>query len=409
MNAFLWLSSSLAMLILLALLAVRALKELLNIDLTAAMRNRKEGIALLSPAKWPWPVLFAASLAILWVGSYVAFRATQKPDSFFPYIWNRLTTAGDATHYIYIAEHGYARAGEEINKIVFFPLYPLLIGGLGRILGGHFALAGVIISQACYGASVVVMRKLAKLDCPHPGTAILAYLLYPLGFFSLGVFTEGLFLLLTILGLYLIRTRRWLAAGAVSLLCALTRTQGVLLLFPFIYCAWQDCRERGWNWRHLALLCPLAGYGIYLIINKIVCGSFFAYFYYQSIAPWYQTSQWLGQTVVQQWNMALDNPGIAKWIYWPQLLMYYIVAALLLWGYRRRVRTPHILYGTAYLGMCYTPSWLISGSRYLYGCIPMYLCVGSFRSRIARAAFLALELIAFSMFFFWFMQGQSIM
>ena len=408
MDAFLWYSSTLIMLALLLLLAARAFQELLGIQLIDLMRWRK-AIRFLSPSRWPWPLVLIVSLAVLWLGSFAAYAALKGPGGFFQHFWLRFTKAGDASHYLFIAEHGYVSSGEEINKIVFFPLYPLLIGMLGRLLGGHFALAGLIVSQASYGASAVMLLRLAKLDSKHPDTVLLAYWLYPLGFFCLGVFSEGLFLLLTILGFYFIRTRRWILAGIAGLLCALTRTQGVLLLLPGVYCAWQDCRKSGWNWRYLALLGSAAGFGIYLVINRIVCGDFFAYLYYESAAPWWQTAQWLGDTVVQQWNMALNHPSLASWIYWPQLLLYYIIAALLFWGYRRRLKTDYILYGTAYLGMCYTPSWLISGCRYLYGCVPAYLCIGSIKSRYARIAVLAAELVACAMFYTWYMQGQAIM
>lgn len=404
METLLWILSTLIMAALLALIAARALRELLGVDLA---RWAAEG--RLSPANWPWPVLFVVSLAVLWAGALAGYAAIHAQGGFLQHFWIRFTQAGDASHYLYIAEHGYASAGDAVNKIVFFPLYPLLIAMLGTLLGGRLALAGIIISQVCYGLSAVVLAKLAKLDCEHPGAVVMAYWLYPFGFFCLGVFTEGIFLLLTILGLYLIRTRRWLLAGLVGFLCALTRTQGVLLLLPGVYCAWQDARRNGWNWRYPALLAPLAGYGVYLIINKVVCGDFMAYLYYESIEPWWQRAQWIGATVAQQWSMALQVPGVALWIYWPQLLIYFIFAAALFWGYRRRLHTAHILYGTAYLGMSYTPSWLISGGRYSFGCVPFYLCVGSIRSGVARCAVLLAELTAFALFIYWYMQGQAIM
>ena len=47
-------------------------------------------------------------------------------------VWReRFTVAGDAPHYLYLAEHFYATAGEKINLIVFYPLYPFLVGLLG--------------------------------------------------------------------------------------------------------------------------------------------------------------------------------------------------------------------------------------------------------------------------------------
>ena len=412
MQSVLWTASSAMMLALLLLLALRAFDELLGLrprrDLTARLAGAGER---LSPARWPWPLVFLASLGVLWLGAFWGHVAvTGSPEGFFSHYWSRFTEAGDSPRYLFMAENGYVRTGEYVNNIVFYPLYPLLMRLLGALLGGRTALAGLILSQVCYGFSAVVLRRLAEREHAHAGWVLAAYWLYPFGFFSMGIFTEGLFLLLTVSGLYLLRQRRWLAAGLVGLLCALTRIQGILLLLPGVYCAWRDIRQtRRWNWRYLALAGSLAGFGVYLGINRAVCGSFFAFQYYESIAPWYQSVQWLGDTLAQQFDMALEHTGLANWIYWPQLVLYFAGGALLLAGLCRKLDTAHVLYGVAYLGMCYTSGWLISGGRYMLGCLPLYLCVGRLKSPLSRAAVLAAEALAFFFFNYWYMQAQAIM
>ena len=408
MDKILWTASTLIMLVFLAMLALRAMQDLLGIDINATELKRII-VTHRSPASWPWPVIFVSSLVILWAGSYFGWKAAGGWGRFLESFWNRQVTMGDSPHYLFIAEHGYVSTGDEVNKIVFYPFYPYLISVVGAILGGHRELAALVISQVSYGASAVFFARLARMESSHPGAALLAYWLYPFGFFSLGVYTEGLFLLLTILGLYLIRTRQWIGAGAVGFLCALTRAQGMLLLLPGVYCAWRDARDRGWNLRHLALVGPMIGFGIYLLINKIVCGDFFAFSFYENSPPWWQHAQWLGSTVAQQWAMINNYPGLAKWIYWPQLLLYFVVAAFLYMGYRRRIDNSLLIYGTAYLGMCYTTSWMISGGRYLLGCIPVYLCIGRIQKRYWRALILIVEFALFLLFYYYFMQGQSIM
>ena len=408
MESLLWTLSTAVMLALLGLLGLRACRELLGVE--PRCRKTPRLPRPLRPAQWPWLAIFIASLAILWLGAFAAHIAvTGSPSGFFAHYQSRFTEAGDAYYYKLIAESGYPRAGADVNAIVFYPLYPLLMGLLGRALGGHTAAAGLLLSHLCYGFSAVVLVKLAKKECAHPGAALVAYWLYPFGFFAQGVFTEGLFLLLTLSGLYLIREKRWLAAGAVGLLAALTRVQGVLLLLPGVYCAWRACRKDGWRWRYLAVAGPVLGFGAYLALNKAVCGSFFAYQYYESIEPWWQKPQWLGDTLAQQFNMAVAYPGLANWIYWPQLFLYFIAAALLFAGLRRELDTAYLLYGTAYLGMCYTASWLISGGRYMLGCVPLYLCVGRLKNPGLRVLILAAELVFFCLVYFWFMQGQAIM
>lgn len=406
MDTTLWLASSLVMVVLLVCLAARAIKELV---LPAGYEIPK-GWGRFSPAKWPGPVLFFGSLGILWLGTFVAYVVLNGGGSgFWDHVLRRFTEAGDGPHYLFIAENGYVSQGEGVNNIVFYPLYPFLTRVFSLFTGGRTALAGMILSQVCYGLSVVVMAKLARAECDYPGYALAAYMLYPVGFFCLGLFTEGLFLFLSLLGLYLIREKKWLLAGFVGFLCALCRTQGILLLLPGVYVVWRQCRAEGWKWRYLAVAAPLLGFFVFLCINKVVCGEFFAYQYYESIEPWWQTPQWLGATVAQQWNMGLDNPGLAKWIYWPQLGLYFIAAALLYTGWRNRLDMPLVMHGTAYLGMCYTASWLISGCRYMLGCVPLFLCVGQIRRRELRAAVLLTEVLLFGLFYYWYAQGQAIM
>ena len=406
MDTLLWLASSLVMAGLLACLAVRAVKELL----LSEGRTLSVDWERLSPARWPWPVLFFGSLTVLWLGTFVAYAAVSGGvEGFFEHFFRRFTEAGDSPHYLFIAENGYVREGESVNNIVFYPLYPFFMKFLGLLLGGHTALAGMILSQICYGLSAVVMAKLAEGECAHPGWAVAAYMLYPVGFFCLGVFTEGLFLFLTLLGLYLIRERKWALVGVVRFFCALCRTQGILLLLPGGYMAWRQCREEGWKWKYLSVLGSVLGFFVYLCINRVVCGDFFAYQYYESIEPWWQTPQWLGTTVAQQWSMALSHPGLAGWIYWPQLLLYFIAAALLFAGWKNRLDMPYIIYGVACLGMCYTASWLISGCRYMLGCVPMFLCVGQVKRSGLRGVILLAELLCFGMFYYWYAQGQAIM
>lgn len=411
MDKLLWLSSSLVMLALLVCLVVRALDELLGVKLRFSGKLYADA-ARLSPAHWHPVLIFFVSLLILWGGavfSYLLINGEFGLIGFRDHFLSRYAGEGDAPRYIFMAENGYVSEGEYVNNIVFYPLYPLLTRLLSLFTGGRTVLAGMILSQFCYGMASVVLMKLAKEECAHPGFVMLAFWLYPFGFFCLGVFTEGLFLLLTVLGLYLIRRRKWLLAGLAAFFCTLTRTQGILLLLPGIYEAWRAVKEKGWNGRCLAVLSPAAAYFLYLCINKIVCGDFFAYQYYVSIEPWWQTAQWLGATIAQQLDMAIGNPGIAKWIYWPQLFLYFIAAALLFAGLRRKLDTKYILYGTAYLGMCYTASWLISGGRYMLGCLPLYLCIGNLRGRALRCGIIVIELAFFLLFGFWFMQGQCIM
>ena len=64
--------------------------------------------------------------------------------------------------------------------------------------------------------------------------------------------------------------------------------------------------------------------------------------------------------------------------------------------------------GGAYLGMCYLAGWLISGGRYLFGCLPLYL-IGASLPRPLRWILAAVSAFFLWKMGVWYMQGQAIM
>ena len=71
-------------------------------------------------------------------------------------IWARW----DSVWFLRIAEHGYGAVSGA--AAAFYPLYPLTLAGAGRVLGGHYVLAGVLVSLAAALASFVLLYRLAE-------------------------------------------------------------------------------------------------------------------------------------------------------------------------------------------------------------------------------------------------------
>lgn len=361
---------------------------------------------------------FFAAIFLSWLFVWVGFQCSgyQNYSDFLPYFYQRFTTAGDAEHYQYLAENWYASAGDSINLIVFYPLYPLCLKLLRVLTLGDTLLAGVVFSQLCWGASAVAMRRLAGRFYGTTAAQIttLSMLLFPFGFFALGVYTESLFLLLTILTLDAIATKRFTRAGVLGCLAALCRTQGVLLILAAVYAFLQAYRHpdraacKAWRKALPLALIPL-GYLVYLGLNWFYCGAPFAFLYYQSIAPWYQHADWIGNNLAQQWGMAVAYPGLSKYIYFPQIALYFVAMALLLYGVLCGASMPLLLYGGAYIGASYLSSWLISGSRYVFGCAAIYLIIGRIKQRYIQLLLLSVEAAFLVYYACCYMQGQAIM
>lgn len=358
-------------------------------------------------------LVYFGALALQLFVLYFAFLTTGHGFSYSEFsdaLQRRFTTVGDNPHYLYLAEYGYQSSGEKANLIVFYPLYPGLIW-LFELFCGSYVTAGLLISWACWGAACVSMLELAsqRYDRSRAALAALLLALYPFSFFSMGVFTESLFLLLCTQCLLRIERRQWIAVGVLGCLAAPCRTQGILLILPAVY-AWLLARkEKDQGCKGLFLLLVPAGFGGYLLLNKLVAGSWTAYYGYQSAAPWYQSAKWITVNLIQHYEMAQQYPGLAPFIYVAQLVAYFTAMALLFYGLFSGAPSHILLYGRAYLGMCYLSGWLISGPRYLFACLPLFLLLARPKNRVWQSMVPVVSALLFFCYSVYYMQGQAIM
>ncbi len=177
----------------------------------------------------------------------------------------------DSVWFLRIAEHGYGAAQHGVAA-AFYPFYPLTLAGLGRVFGGHYVLAGIVISLAATLGSFALLYRLAepKLGADGARRAVLYLAVFPTALFLQAVYSESLFLVLVLAAFLLAERGRWPAAGAVTGLAVLTRISGVALLPALAVMAWR--RPPGERRRALASLClaPLifAAYPLYLAIAR---------------------------------------------------------------------------------------------------------------------------------------------
>lgn len=157
----------------------------------------------------------------------------------------------DGVWFVRIASEGYTYPHSE----AFFPLYPFLMRAVSHVTGGNYVLAGIAISLVAYALSMVVLYKLVR---PLFGASVAAWSVafiswFPTSVVFSAVYSESLFLLLTVASLWFATRRLWWAAGLAGLFAALTRNSGVLLVFPLVLLYGREC---GWSWRRPELRWP---------------------------------------------------------------------------------------------------------------------------------------------------------
>ncbi len=153
----------------------------------------------------------------------------------------------DASWYLVIAHYGYRPdlGSFTSSRTAFFPLYPL---GLHVIASSGVppVLAGVLLSVLALWLSLYGIHRLTTLELSIPGPsriarppgrevarlAVLVTAFAPMAFFFSAVYSESLYLALSV-GLFLCARRgRWAAVGALGALASATRSAGVVLLVP---------------------------------------------------------------------------------------------------------------------------------------------------------------------------------
>jgi hypothetical protein len=312
----------------------------------------------------------------------------------------------DGGWYSAIATRGYFNSA----STTFFPVYPTLIA-LGTQLGGGPAVWGIAISVAALLPALWFLYRIAEeLYGPRAARAsTLSLALFPAAFFLNAVYTESLFLCLTLGCVWALRVRRnFVLACIFAYFAMLTRNVGVFLVVPLAWEWWRNRRELG-----------LSG----AVFGAFACSGLASYMYYL----WQVRGDPLYFAVAQRetWGRAFTNPihtlgkawssGVfgGRYAFHPHVmfagtnpepafkasdtfnlfLLFVFVFVLVLavgrlpldlWLYSALVIFAPIL----------TPSpfWaLTSFSRYFLAAFPLFMVAGAelARSRVARWAILA--------------------
>ena len=172
-------------------------------------------------------VAFAAAALIGVHGLPVGWRFPLRAEVFSGWLGSLFNPWAhwDGVWYIKIATSGYADAD---GSTAFFPLFPMLLRYVGVLLDGNLLITGIVISLLCYAGCVWLLYRLVRRDFDDElaSRAVIYLAIGPLSFFLQAVYTESLFLLLSLACFVFAREGRWRLAGVMGLLATLTRSTG---------------------------------------------------------------------------------------------------------------------------------------------------------------------------------------
>jgi Gpi18-like mannosyltransferase len=253
----------------------------------------KKRIAL-SRYRWVWMPLIAFVITRFGVAAVAYYSAPIIADSnITPYhirpeniLLDVFGSRWDNGFYLSIAEEGYKYENVTLPSVAFFPLYPMLIRAVNEITQDPLV-AGILIANFALLAGVIVLYRLVADEWGFTTAerTVWYLLIFPASFFGSSIYTESLFLLLSVSAFYLARRDRWWAAGLVSLLAAMTRFIGIILA-PVMVIEWLHRRRAagttagegananrpGWSDLAAALLAPI-GTMVYMLYLKLLVGN----------------------------------------------------------------------------------------------------------------------------------------
>lgn len=361
------------------------------------------------------PIRRSLTMVALWLVivnlfALLAFnRLNLAPDTAFEWMtpgavaqvqqnWDpiELHNRWDSYWYLDIARNGYYLRGEkEIANVVFFPLYPMLVRLAGPVAGGDLVLAGWMLSSLFLVLAVVMLTRLSQefhpdIDPTLPAAFLLAY---PTAFFLNAVYSESLFLFLSLSTVFWALRRNFMIASIFAALASATRVAGVFL---FVVLFIEFVQANGWRAMLTRRVWPLAlaplgalAFGLY---HWIAFGDVFLYL---------KVQRFFGRDFEMEASdfLVRNNPDIANTV----LDLAYTAGVILLGLVAlRRFRLSYGAYMLVSLAIALSSGSVLGVARYSMVLFPIYFIAAGMRSPVGRGAWLlgstlllALDIIRF--------------
>ena len=320
----------------------------------------------------------------------------------------------DGVHYLLIAAKGYTvNAG-------FFPLFPLSIHiatlPFKDILSfdpKQYFIAITLVSLY-FIASLTVFYKLIKLDYKENVAiwSIIFLLIFPTSFFYASIYSESLFLLLSLAAFYFARKKRWLVAGIFGVLLSATRLVGIFILPAILYEYFKHESKKSLTKLILICIAPL-GLIAYAFYNLQKWGNAFYFIQAQGNFANNRTVDSIilfPQTIFRYFKILISvKSNIYEW--WVAFfeLSFFIFALTLFYiAWKKKVRFSYLLFGF----LCFiipVSSGTLSGlPRYILTIFPLFITLALIKNKYFKLIYCTVSIILLFLFFMLFSKGYFI-
>lgn len=322
----------------------------------------------------------------------------------------------DAVYYLLIAAKGYTvNAG-------FFPLFPLSIHLVNFILNpsanGPFDPVQYFLAFLLVGiyflAALIVFYKLLRIDYKADIAiwSIIFLLIFPTSFFYASIYSESLFLLLSLLAFHFARKKGWFLAGIMGALLSATRLAGIAILPALLYEYFKNEKNRSLGKLLLIFLTPL-GLIAYAFYNLQKWGN---PFYFIQAQGHFQNNRSIDsiilfpQTLFRYFKILISvKPNIYEWwVAFFELSFFVFALTLFYVAWKKKVRISYLIFGI----LCFlipASSGTFSGlPRYILTIFPLFITLALVENKMFKIVYGAISVVFLFIFFMLFSKGYFI-
>lgn len=213
-------------------------------------------------------VFFVHSVIQAVFGNHYEFTSGQHDlMGFINTVWITDSNRFDSGFFEEIARSGYS----ELIRTPFFPMYPLLILILHKLLFLSVPAASALLSNVMFLLSLFGVYQLVLLDFDekYAKRTVWIYALFPTAFFFTVFYSESTFMAFGIWCIYFARKGKWGVSALLAAFAILTRNTGVLFV---IVLAIEYMQSVGWNFKKVrfpVILIALSPLSIFLYMGYL--------------------------------------------------------------------------------------------------------------------------------------------
>lgn len=167
----------------------------------------------------------------------------------------------DGVHYVNIAKNWYVDNGR------FLPLYPIIIWTISLFSQNIIVLytIGMLVSNVCFLGSIYYLSKM--IDKAKFFKTFLSLIFFPTSFYFVSLYTESIFLFLSILGFYFASKDKWKVVSIICFLAGISRLVGIFLWMALLLDFCKSTKKKISD--YIFILLPPIGLIAYSIYNHL--------------------------------------------------------------------------------------------------------------------------------------------